>query len=122
MRRHADDAWVGLIAVGLRRPSETALLARTYTVKGGQKEVPKYRRAYVPGGTWFFTVSLLPRHGNDLLVREIDLLRSVTANVGHRHPFKIDAWVVLPEHMHCVLRIPTKSATESEANRPGIPS
>ena len=36
--------------------------------------MPNYRRAFVPGGTWFFTVNLLQRRGNDLLVREIDLL------------------------------------------------
>ena len=39
--------------------------------------MPNYRRAFVSGGTWFFTVNLLQRHGNDLLVREIELLRHV---------------------------------------------
>jgi len=68
--------------------------------------MPNYRRVFVPGGTWFFTVNLLQRHGNDLLVREIDLLRQVVAVVRRRHPFHIDAWVVLPEHMHCVLTLP----------------
>jgi putative transposase len=68
--------------------------------------MPNYRRAYVAGGTWFFTVNLLRRHGNDLLIREIDLLRSVTRLVRARHPFKIDAWVVLPEHMHCIWTLP----------------
>ena len=38
-------------------------------------EMPNYRRALTPGGTWFFTVNLLERRGNDLLVRNIDLLR-----------------------------------------------
>lgn len=33
--------------------------------------MPNYRRAWVPGATWFFTVNLLERRGNDLLVREI---------------------------------------------------
>jgi putative transposase len=65
-----------------------------------------YRRAFVPGGTWFFTVNLLQRHGNDLLVREIALLRQVVQRVRQRYPFHIDAWVVLPEHMHCVFTLP----------------
>ncbi|MFZ6758115.1 REP-associated tyrosine transposase [Undibacterium sp. Ji50W] len=65
-----------------------------------------YRRAFVPGGTWFFTVNLLQRHGNDLLVREIDLLRQVVRNVRNKYPFHIDAWVVLPEHMHCIFTLP----------------
>ena len=68
--------------------------------------MPNYRRAFVPGGTWFFTVNLLQRRDNELLVREIDLLRQVIRQVCHRHPFKIDAWVVLPEHMHCVFTLP----------------
>ena len=68
--------------------------------------MPNYRRAFVPGGTWFFTVNLLQRRDNELLVREIDLLRQVIRQVRHRHPFKIDAWVVLPEHMHCVFTLP----------------
>jgi putative transposase len=35
--------------------------------------MPNYRRAWHPGGTYFFTVNLLERSGNDLLVRHIDL-------------------------------------------------
>ncbi len=33
-------------------------------------DMPNYRCAFTPGGIWFFTVNLLQRHGNDLLVRE----------------------------------------------------
>jgi len=65
-----------------------------------------YRRAFVPGGTWFFTVNLLQRHDNDLLVREINLLRQVVKKVRNKYPFHIDAWVVLPEHMHCIFTLP----------------
>ncbi len=68
--------------------------------------MPNYRRAFIPGGTWFFTVNMLQRHGNDLLVREIDLLRNTVRRVRERHPFSIDAWVVLPEHLHCVMTLP----------------
>lgn len=68
--------------------------------------MPDYRRPLFAGGTYFFTVNLLRRHGNDLLVREIDLLRQVVRDVRLRHPFIIHAWVVLPEHLHCVLELP----------------
>jgi len=68
--------------------------------------MPNYRRAYVPGGTWFFTVNLLERHGNDLLVREIELLRATVRGVRDKYPFRIDAWVVLPEHLHCIMTLP----------------
>ena len=65
-----------------------------------------YRRAWHAGGTYFFTVNLLQRHGNDLLVRHIDLLRRVVAEVQSRHPFHIHGWVVLPEHLHCIIELP----------------
>ena len=68
--------------------------------------MPNYRRAFVPGGIWFFTVNLLERRNNNLLVREIDLLRQCVRRVQQRYPFQIDAWVVLPEHLHCVLTLP----------------
>jgi putative transposase len=66
-----------------------------------------YRRAWREGGTYFFTVNCLQRHHNDLLVRQIDTLREVVKNVRIRHPFSIHGWVVLPEHLHCVIELPT---------------
>jgi putative transposase len=69
--------------------------------------MPNYRRAFEPGATWFFTVNLLQRRGNDLLTRRIDLLRHAVRRVHRLHPFVIDAWVVLPEHMHCVWTLPS---------------
>ena len=68
--------------------------------------MPNFIRTYIPGGTWFFTVNLLQRHNNNLLVREIDTLRHVVKRVRQRWPFEINAWVVLPEHLHCVLTLP----------------
>ena len=68
--------------------------------------MPNYRRAWHPGGTYFFTVNLLERKGNDLLVCHIETLREIVRSVQQRHPFKIHAWVVLPEHMHCVIELP----------------
>lgn len=69
-----------------------------------------YRRAWHPGGIYFFTVNCLQRKNNDLLVRNIDLLREVIGKVKHTHPFMIHAWVVLPEHMHCVIELPEGDA------------
>ena len=68
--------------------------------------MPNYRRAFIPGGTYFFTVNLLQRHDNNLLVREISLLRETVRQVRKWHPFQIDSWVVLPDHLHCVLTLP----------------
>lgn len=68
--------------------------------------MPNWRRAWWPGGTWFFTVNLLERRGNHLLVERIDLLRQSVAWVRQAHPFSIHAWVVLPDHLHCILSLP----------------
>jgi len=43
-----------------------------------------YRRAWYPGGTYFFTVNLLQRQGNDLLTRHIKLLRDTVRLVRNR--------------------------------------
>ena len=72
--------------------------------------MPDYRRVWHPGGTYFFTVNLLQRQGNDLLVRHIDLLREVVTKVRQRHPFVIHGWVVLPEHLHCIIELPANDA------------
>jgi putative transposase len=67
--------------------------------------MPDYRRNRVPGGTYFVTVTLCDRR-SDLLVRQIDALRSAVRSVAVKSPFYIDAWVVLPEHMHCIWTLP----------------
>lgn len=72
--------------------------------------MPNYLRAWLPGGTLFFTVNLLQRQGNDLLTRHINVLRRVVREVKRRHPFVIHGWVVLPDHLHCVIELPPDDA------------
>jgi putative transposase len=50
--------------------------------------MPNYRRAWHPGGTYFFTVNLLERSGNDLLVRHIDHLRDRNVSMNLKHLVK----------------------------------
>jgi putative transposase len=71
--------------------------------------MPDYRRNRVPGGTYFFTVNLLDRRSS-LLVANMDALRLAVRNGRARCPFHIDAWVVLPEHMHCMGTLPDGDA------------
>ena len=71
--------------------------------------MPNYRRAFVPGGCWFFTVNLLERR-KTLLVDHIDALRAVVAKTRERYPFVIDAVVVLPDHIHAVWTLPPGDA------------
>ena len=72
--------------------------------------MPNYRRIRIPGGCFFFTVNLLARRGNDLLTRRIDLLRDSVRRVRKTRPFAIDAWVVLPDHLHCIWTLPPGDA------------
>ncbi len=74
--------------------------------------MPDYRRNRVPGGTYFFTVNLLERNRN-LLTDHIEALRVAVRRTRARHPFHIDAWIVLPEHLHCVWTLPPRDADYS---------
>jgi len=71
--------------------------------------MPNYRRALVPGGCWFFTVNLLDRRTH-LLTDHIDALRDATGQTRQRYPFEIDAFVVLPDHLHAVWTLPPGDA------------
>lgn len=64
-----------------------------------------YRRYRVRGGTYFLTINLLERR-SDLLVRHIEALRDAVRRTRRDRPFYIDAWVVLPDYMHCILTLP----------------
>ena len=72
--------------------------------------MPDYRRAWCQGSTYFFTVNLLQRQNNDLLIKHIDVLRTVVSSVRRAHSFAIHGWVVLPDHLHCVIELPPDEA------------
>jgi putative transposase len=65
----------------------------------------RYRRNFVAGGTYFFTVTLYDRK-SDALVTHIDALRSSFRAVRGTHHFAIDAIAVLPDHLHIVMTLP----------------
>ncbi len=71
-----------------------------------------YRRARVPGATYFFTVTLRERR-KDWLTAHVDLLRSVVRRVRIERPFVIDAAVVLPDHLHTIWTLPAGDADYS---------
>ena len=71
--------------------------------------MPNYRRAFVPGGSWFFTVNLLERR-QTLLVDHIVALRASVARTQKSYPFTIDAFVVLPDHLHAIWTLPPNDA------------
>ena len=62
-------------------------------------------RPRIPGATVFVTVALADR-SSDLLVREVERLRRAVAETRAERPFAIDAWVVMPDHLHAVWTLP----------------
>lgn len=72
-----------------------------------------YRRFYTPGSTWFFTVNLTERRNNRLLIDQIDSLRAAFSCVKTRKSFAMDAVVIMPDHLHCIWRLPQDDADYS---------
>ena len=68
--------------------------------------VPNYRRTAAAGGSYFFTVVTAGRQPVlcDNTVRSA--LRTAITEVRTRWPFTIDAWVLLPDHLHCIWTLP----------------
>jgi len=72
-----------------------------------------YRRARVAGGCYFFTVVSHRRQPvlTDPTTRAA--LRKAIDATRLTHPFEIEAWVLLPEHLHCLWRLPVGDADYS---------
>jgi putative transposase len=68
--------------------------------------MPNYRRNYVPGGTFFFTVVTHERRQLFQIEASRELLHDAIHLVNIKRPFTIEAMVLLPDHFHCVLTLP----------------
>lgn len=64
----------------------------------------EYRRLFIPGAHYFFTVVTEGR--KPLLVDHIDRLREAFRLCKTRYPFEIEAIVVMPDHIHSLWRLP----------------
>jgi putative transposase len=69
----------------------------------------RYRRNFVAGGTFFFTVALMDRRSS-VLTDHIHALRAAFRITRRTHPFTIDAAVVLPDHLHVLMTLPADDA------------
>jgi putative transposase len=65
----------------------------------------RYRRHFVPGGTFFFTVTLRDRCSSHLTTH-ISVLRNAFRLARQERSFAIDAIVVLPDHLHTIWTLP----------------
>ena len=70
----------------------------------------RYRRANTAGATYFFTVVTYQRRAFlcDEDVR--DALKQAIHKVREKYPFTIEAWVLLPDHIHAIWTLPPNDA------------
>jgi putative transposase len=66
-----------------------------------------YRRNYVPGGTYFFTLVVARRR--PLFADEVNrkLLAQAMRSIRAKRPFTIVAQVLLPDHLHAIWTLPS---------------
>ena len=68
--------------------------------------MPQYIRSKQKGGTFFFTLITHERRELLLLAPVLKALRESFAEIQQAQPFTLNAWVVLPDHMHCIWTLP----------------
>jgi putative transposase len=68
-----------------------------------------YRRNFIAGGTFFFTLTLADRASRALTDR-VEVLRAAVRETRRLRPFVVDAGVVLPDHLHIVMTLPQGDA------------
>jgi putative transposase len=66
----------------------------------------EYRRYFVAGGTYFFTIVTYHRRPIFAETPNVELLRRALAAIKRQQPFEINAAVILPEHMHFLWTLP----------------
>ena len=74
--------------------------------------LPPPPRPRAPGASVFFTVALADRR-SWLLVDEVAALRKAVRATKDERPFRIEAWVVLPDHLHTLWTLPEGDADHS---------
>lgn len=74
----------------------------------------RYRRSKTPGATYFFTVVTYRRRRFLCEPENVALLRAAFRAVKRRHPFSIDAFVLLQDHLHCLWTLPQGDADYSK--------
>jgi putative transposase len=79
-------------------------------MKLSKARVMYYRRDFTPGGTYFFTVVTAERRPLLAEPGAVEILRGAFRTVMADYPFRIDAIVVLPDHLHTVWTLPEEDA------------
>jgi putative transposase len=70
----------------------------------------QYRRAFTPGGSFFFTLVTQGRRPVFSSAQAVETLRGAFRSVRASRPFEIAAMVVMPDHLHCIWILPPGDA------------
>ena len=85
---------------GILSPSSLTVALPSSPVRRTHPGDMNYRRAKTAGGTFFFTVVTHNRRPFLCIPENIALLRQAFRYAMSNHPLRIDAIVILPEHLH----------------------
>lgn len=70
----------------------------------------QYRRLYIKGGTYFFTLVTYNRKPIFSSVAAVQLLSTALTYTASRMPFETVAYVILPDHLHYIFTLPIESS------------
>ncbi len=70
----------------------------------------RYHRLFIPGGVYFFTVVTYQRRPLLTSRKAIALLREAFRKIKASQAFEMEAVVILPDHLHCIWRLPPNDA------------
>ena len=68
--------------------------------------MPEYRRHFIQGGTFFFTVVTYQRYPIFNIKSARTLIGEAFRFAQQRYPFTLDAICLLPDHLHCIWTLP----------------
>lgn len=72
--------------------------------------MPQYIRSWVPGGTYFFTLATLSRRRIFSRPESRRILVKAVTKVRRDYPLSLDAWVLMPDHLHTIWTLTGKDA------------
>jgi len=70
----------------------------------------QYRRAKVAGASYFFTIVTQERRPIFRSTEAVALLESGMNRIRRRHPFDVEAYVIIPDHIHTIWTLPDGDA------------
>ncbi len=95
------------IAIFTTRNATIQVHSNGYILHFDAKTVLKYRRVYIPGGTFFLTLVIYNREPLFAKTQNISLLRSILAVVKSEMDFGKVGAVILSDHIHFLWMLPS---------------